>query len=414
MQPLVLSIPGDFWDVQIYRGRLYLWHYDGHLSVYNWEKLVELAYPGASQSLAVKAAWLRGNSLYDPDVLAVFKDPAFRDVLEREYARLVAHPPVITPNMLRQALYGEQDNLVKELPTDTEIFNSVLYLVTYEGLWSATAHRNNPRYPVSSRPQKRWDAPLYSATAAHGLLALSAGEDGLFEYDLRGRNRGDDFNDDIQFSSGTLAQRAVKQLTHRHSSYADWAFASVYSTSLIAGSYLLAFDWQRDPAETRLLRRTFVREIDESEILRGRHKASLSWGAGDKICGLSGEEVEVVRYVQKHVRVPTDEEPFKSVGTIRFSAGAEVVKAGLTYFGVLLEMTDRLLVCRSDDEVWSIPGPIVRWRTYPRAKYYENHLHVVVQDAVHIVAFMHDYWQQQGSKIAGVTYRARASPRRMR
>ena len=105
-----------------------------------------------------------------------------------------------------------------------------------------------------------------------------------------------------------------------------------------------------------------------------------------------------MRYVQKHVRVPTDEEPFKSVGTIRFSAGAEVVKAGLTYFGVLLEMTDRLLVCRSDDEVWSIPGPIVRWRTYPRAEYYENHLHVVVQDAVHIVAFMHDYWQQQGSR----------------
>ena len=48
MQPLVLSIPGDFWDVQIYRGRLYLWHYDGRLSVYDWERLIELAYPKAS------------------------------------------------------------------------------------------------------------------------------------------------------------------------------------------------------------------------------------------------------------------------------------------------------------------------------------------------------------------------------
>ena len=27
MHPLKLTIPGDFWDVQIYKGRLYLWHY---------------------------------------------------------------------------------------------------------------------------------------------------------------------------------------------------------------------------------------------------------------------------------------------------------------------------------------------------------------------------------------------------
>ena len=59
MQPLELSIPGDFWDVQIYSGRLYLWHYDGRLSVYDWEKLINLVYPRAVQSLAVKAAWLR-------------------------------------------------------------------------------------------------------------------------------------------------------------------------------------------------------------------------------------------------------------------------------------------------------------------------------------------------------------------
>ena len=78
MQPLILSIPGDFWDVQIYRGRLYLWHYDGRLSVYDWERLIELVYPKAKRLFAIKAAWLRGNSLYHPDVLAVFEDPAFR------------------------------------------------------------------------------------------------------------------------------------------------------------------------------------------------------------------------------------------------------------------------------------------------------------------------------------------------
>ena len=432
MQPLMLSIPGDFWDVQIYSGRLYLWHYDGRLSVYDWERLIELAYPKASQSLAVKAAWLRGNFLYHPDVLAVFEDPAFRKLLDRELAELAAEVPVITPKMLEKSLYGEQDNPVKELPTDTEIFNNILYLVTYGGLWSATAHRNNRRYPVSSRPKKRWDAQIYSASASHGRMALSAGDDGLFEYDLRSRNRGED-SGNVHYPGVTRDKSRVAQLTRRHSSYADWVFASVYSTSLVAGSCLLAFGWQHDSANTRRFRREFVREIDESEILQSGDGAGLSWGAGDKICGLSGEEVTVVRYVQSSVRKPKNEAPealfdsdgtipssreattdaelsrpeapFDSVGTIPLSAGAEIIKAGLAYFGILLETTDQLLVYRSDNEVWSTPGPIVRWRTYPRAKYYENHLHIVVQDAVHIVAFMHDYWQQQKEKIAGITYR---------
>ena len=440
MQPLVLSIPGDFWDVQIYSGRLYLWHYDGRLSVYDWERLIELAYPKASQSLAVKAAWLRGNSLYHPDVLAVFDDPAFRKLLEKELVKLTAEAPVITPKMLEKSLYGEQDNPVKELPTDTEIFNNILYLVTYGGLWSATAHRNNQRYPVSSRPKKRWDAPVYSAAASRGRIALSAGDDGLFEFDVRTRD--DDTNSgNVYFPGSNDENGSVSQLTGRHSSYADWAFASVYSTSLVGESCLLAFGWQPDPASSGRLRREFVREIDESEILQTGRVPGLSWGAGDKICAICGTEVTVVRYVQKNVTKPeTDthkallvsdrtstplsaetmtedgptrrESPFDSVGSVPLKEEADVIKAGLAYFGILLETPDQLHVFRSDDEVWSMAGPIVRWRTYPRAKYYENHLHIIVQDAVHIVAFLHDYWQPQEEKIAGIRYRYRPSPRR--
>ena len=414
MQPLILSIPGDFWDVQIYEGRLYLWHYDGRLSVYDWEKLVELVYPEARWSFIAKAAWLHGNLLYHPAVRTVFEDPKFYDLFDKQYASLIADSPVITPpNILEESLYGEQDNPVKELPTDTEIFNDILYLVTYEGLWSATV-RKNRRYLVNSRPEKCWDAQVYSVAASHGQIALSAGNEGLFEYDMRHDGDGD----------------GVTQLTPRHSSYADWTFASVYSTSLVTGSCLLAFNWKQG---ARGLRREFVREIDESEILWGRDGEGLSWGAGDKICGLSGEEVAVVKYVQNYVRnrksgsskgssdfdktISSDhqgaiyakpsrlKDPFGSVGKISFDAGAEVVKAGLAYFGVLLETTDRFLVYRSDGEIWSIPGPIVRWRTYPRSKYYGNHLHIIVQDAVYIVAFMHDYWQQQTKKIAGIRYR---------
>ena len=440
MQPLVLSIPGDFWDVQIYRGRLYLWHYDGRLSVYDWERLIELAYPKATRSLAVNAAWLRGNSLYNPDVLAVFDDPAFRKVLDKQHEELRHDTPVITSEMLEKSLYGVQDNPVSELPTDTEIFNNILYLVTYDGLWSATAHRNNDRYPVSSKPKKRWDAQIYSISASQGRIALSAGDDGLFEFDVRTGD--DDTNSgNVYFPGSNDENGSVSQLTGRHSSYADWAFASVYSTSLVGESCLLAFGWQPDPASSGRLRREFVREIDESEILQTGRVAGLSWGAGDKICGIYGTEVTVMRYVQKNVTKPetdthkallvsdrtttpfsakamTDaadrraESPFDSVGSVPLKEEADVIKAGLAYFGILLETPDQLHVFRSDDKVWSMAGPIVRWRIYPRTKYYENHLHIIVEDAVHIVAFLHDYWQPQEEKIAGIRYRYRPGPRR--
>lgn len=440
MQPLVLSIPGDFWDVQIYRGRLYVWHYDGRLSVYDWERLIDLAYPKAGGSLAVKAAWLRGNSLYNPDVLAVFDDPAFRKLLDTSLEELRAEVPVITPALLNQALYGEQDNPVSELPTDTVIINNRLYLVTYGGLWSATAHRNNRRYPVSSRPKKHWDAQVYSASASQGRMVLSAGDDGLFELDLRSRD--DDTNGgNVYFSGSDGKNGSVSQLTGRHSSYADWAFASVYSTSLVGESCLLAFGWQPDPARSGGLRREFIREFDGSEIFRTERVNGLSWGAGDKVCGISGGEVTVMRYVQKNVTKPeTDaprallvsdramtassdtgvnetnhqrrESPFGSVGSIPLKEKTDAIKAALAYFGILLETSDQLHVYRSDCDVWSAQGPIVRWRTYPRAKFYENHLHIVVEDAVHIVAFMHDYWENQEEKIAGIRYRHPDRPRR--
>ena len=429
MQPLVLSIPGDFWDVQIYRGCLYLWHYDGRLSVYDWERLIELAYPGASQSLSVKAAWLRGNSLYQPNVLAVFEDPSFRSLLERQLEGLVANVPDITPVLLERALYRVQDNPVKELPTDTEIYKNVLYIVTYDGLWSATVHSNRLRNPVSSRPKKRWDAPVYSASASHRRIALSAGDEGLFDYDI-------DYVDG--FEEGV--DGGIAPLTHRHSSYADWAFASIYNTSLVGSSCLLAYGWQYESTSYRRVRRTFVREIDESEILGNGHGADLSWGAGDKICDVSGDELTVTRYVQQNVtgsgtythaeRLDSDgavlsdpeemtghpleprEQPFSSLGTISTSTKSDIVKAGLAYFGILLETNEQLVVYRSDSDPWTFPGPIVRWRTYPRAKFYENHLHIVAQDAVHFVAFMHDYWENQEEKIAGIRYRFRPSSRR--
>ena len=40
MHTLKVIVPGEFYDSQIYNGRLYLWKIDGSLITIDWDKLV--------------------------------------------------------------------------------------------------------------------------------------------------------------------------------------------------------------------------------------------------------------------------------------------------------------------------------------------------------------------------------------
>ena len=41
MQTLKVNTPGEYYDSQIYDGKLYLWQIDGSILTLNWNKLVE-------------------------------------------------------------------------------------------------------------------------------------------------------------------------------------------------------------------------------------------------------------------------------------------------------------------------------------------------------------------------------------
>ena len=45
MQPVKINIEGNYFDCQIYSGRLYLWTFDGDLKVIDWNALVNLTSP---------------------------------------------------------------------------------------------------------------------------------------------------------------------------------------------------------------------------------------------------------------------------------------------------------------------------------------------------------------------------------
>lgn len=391
MQPLKITLPGNYWDVQIYRDRLYLWDMSGKLSIYDWEKSLE---PLFSRDLNIRlpiiTAFSRGDYLYGANFDLIFSDEEFKDLLQNKFVRIQDE---IEIQPLKR---GEQDTPFKELHIDSEIYNNQLYAITSGGLWSATAHRNDKKYPVSSRPKKRWDAYLQSIKAHSNKLAIAGGSDGLFEYRISG--------EDIYTDNFYHPEDKITQLSEKHSLYATWAFSSIYSTSDIGSSVMIANYWSTEMGENRL---NFGNIYDYSDIFGNTVNGSISWAENEKIYYLHNSTLKAVNFNQSGLAPDNDMDPFQEIYAAEITeyAGQEIIMADTVQFGTVIEDMDGLTVFRSDGEIYRINGPITRWRVYPRSKRYENHLHVVLDDRIEIYSFNHDYFVDQKSKIFGIQHR---------
>ena len=49
----------------------------------------------------------------------------------------------------------------------------------------------------------------------------------------------------------------------------------------------------------------------------------------------------------------------------------------------------------------TIRGEPVRWRIFPRSTNFTNQLHIIYDDRIEILSFVHDYFVNQKSKLAG-------------
>lgn len=196
MQPLRIQILGDYLDCQIYRGRLYLWTFDGELKVFNWDKIVESFIKSDLERLSIYLAFSNGSLLYKSDLSLIFKDREFKDLLYSKTRSLEGKEYIITEKGSDKFLFGEQDIPGGLLPIDTELYGNKLYFVNDTGLHVSSAHRTSKKYPVSSRPLMLWDNKIISIKASKGpQMALSGGNSGLFELDLS------DNDDDPYFNS---------------------------------------------------------------------------------------------------------------------------------------------------------------------------------------------------------------------
>lgn len=399
MQPVKITIKGDYYDCQIYRGRLYLWTFNGDLKVYNWNEIVQSFIKKKTDKIAMTFCFLDGNYLYKSSLIELFKDKDFKKLLLSKFTQIEKPVFQLTEKQLEKFLFGQQETPTGILPTDTEIYSNKLYFIHEKGLFSGSAHRNkSDRYPVSSRPSKLWDCNLLSIKAnKYPQLALSGGDEGLFELNMATSLP----------SNLERVEKKIFQISKNHSSFSNYSFLNIYNTSLIENSFLAMFKWNitKDKNQNDKPLRDYDTSISDKDIFdikSNRH--FISWGIEDKIYKATDGGFEIIKF-NNYANEEKGEQKFTKLNSVNLQAWkGKIINGGTAYFGNIVECENALVVVQSNGEYLTIPGPITRWRVYPRSMNYENHLHVILDDRIEIYSFNHDYFLDQEEKNIGIQF----------
>jgi hypothetical protein len=403
MQPVKISLQGDYFDCQIYRGRLYLWTFNGALKVYNWNDIVNSFVKKETDRIAMTFCFMDGNYLYKSSLIELFKDADFRNLLLSKFKAVISGDYFISEKDLAKFQFGEQETPTGIIPTDTEIYSNKLYFINDKGLFSGSAHRSrSDKYPVSSKPTKLWDCSLLSIKAnKYPQLALSGGDEGLFELNM-------------SRSIPTNLKKVEKahpifHVSPHHSSFSNYSLLSIYNTSLVQNSFLAMFKWNifKDKSEEDFPSRDYEGSINDKEIFAEKsNKHFISWGIEDKIYKTTNSGFEIIKF-NNYANPDKNEKKFTRLKRVNLHPWkGKVINGGTAYFGNIVECENALVVLQSDGNSKTIEGPITRWRVYPRSMNYENHLHVILEDRIEIHSFNHDYFLNQEEKQIGIQYKA--------
>lgn len=391
MKPIKITIQGSYLDCQLYRGWLYLWTFDGRLCVYDWERLIDSFNVLENEKLALKYSFKEGSYLYRHNVLDIFQDNEFKNLLVEKFNNLNEYTFVISEHKLQQFLIGEMDTLSLSLPIDTEIYNSILYYATDKGLFKTNAHKTEGN-PVSSKPIKLWDARILSLKAnSFPRMAISAGDDGLFEMSMS--------KEELNLFNLMAVERNISKISDKHSSFSNYSNLSIYSSSLSSKSYLALFAWEECAENTRKYKRVYSKILDSSLIF-GDERDNLSWGVDGKIFRATPKGFNIVKFNNKgRNQLFSKKKDYHK----QLNRGS-IIGGTSAYFGNIVEFEKGLTIIQTDGERVSINQPVTRWRVYPRSNNYGNQLHVLLDNRMEIFAFNHDYFLHQKDKELGIDF----------
>ncbi|OYU12620.1 MAG: hypothetical protein CFE38_06380 [Comamonadaceae bacterium PBBC1] len=398
MQSVKFSLAGEYWDSQIYSGILYLFDEKCALHRVDWSALIDsVAQNNQNIQTAIRVAFSDSDLFYNPKVKKILRDPSIEGPIKKQLAELSKLE--MSESLETIGAHVKSGNSPFDfLPIDTDIYYHHIFAGGDEGLYSSQGTAGNEGRHFRATAQKHHDARFFQIKASDRFTAIAAavGNDGLFEFNF------DKDSEDVLGQEKILAKRAC--------SACDWAFQSVMGWTTDS-AFLASFKKDRDP-HSKFLSRSFDRIVESSEMFfddpLAVNKSGITWGSREKIYKISDDGLTVVDYspdALNHKKSQKNQKPvqlYKKRSTEKMSFNSKgIVSTGTAPFGTVLEFDDRITVIRSDSVVDSFPGEAVHWRIFPRSEHYSNQLHIIYEDRIDVISFVHDYFVDQNEKLYG-------------
>jgi hypothetical protein len=403
MKPIQLTIAGSYWDSQIYSGELMLLGDDGSISVVDWGAAVDdFSAQHVGLQTAIRLAFAESNWFYHDQTKRLLKDMAIEKIVRQQLDDLAKLPPRTVDFASWEKFWRQDDSPFDELPTDTDVYSNRMYAATDEGLFSA------PRYGLLQDAEltKHHDAQFLRIAGSDGYksLAAAAGDDGLFEFAF-------------EFEQQVLKLKPMV-LSKKPCTSCDWAFQSVVGWSA-TDAVFANFTEYKDKKTSRVVR-SAGDVFPLEKVFDGLFKPSglvsnqadrFVWGSREKLYRATHTGIEVSDYFgsswvkkppQKIAKEQIAKSPFMQRGLIKSNIQPNTILAASTApFGAVIEQADQLTVIASDGNEYVYSGELVHWRVFPRSTHYSNQLHLIYEDRMEIVSFVHDYFENQEDKLAG-------------
>ncbi len=400
LNPIQLRIEGNYWDSQIYSDELILFGADGDLSRINWSVAIDkLTAQHVGLQTAVKLAFTESNWLYTEMGQTMIADSEIKKVLIAQLKKLSSLSLEISAHPAWQEVQTRESSPFKDLPTDTDIYNSQIYAASESGLHMA--HKST----IAGKPKltKLHDGELLQIRASDGFqaLAASAGKDGLIEFKLSAQT--DEFFKKTKKYTHTL-------LSSTPCSACEWAYQSVVAWGYDS-AFLASFNEVKDPSSNKIIRQAgnIYKIFDIFNKLKNNAISDTnfySWGAHEKMYCANGTKVQVSNYKNKTKKYNLNQASLDSPFTYQneFDLGfdaSEIVATATASFGTLIELDRKIIVLATNGETYLFQGEATHWRIFNRSKNYNNQLHIIYEDHILVISFVHDYFVDQSNKLQG-------------
>lgn len=380
----------DAWDCFLYSGLLFVLTSENELRIYDWERIIEKI-RDAENHLAITCALARSDYVYSGEWKLGYTPDAFFTNLRASIRAACRHPYVLTADAINDAILFRESDPIEDLSSSLSIYKNALFLSDDNGVFTTSFYKGR-NYVELGNPEKIWDGRAVSfAGGSYSAVAVGAGSEGLYRYRT------------IDETMPYQDAGEISALSQHHTTSVDWTQLGFFRSSSIAPGELLTTAPAKK-TQSIVGKRTGERAL--SSVLFDVDGVDYSWGARDRIFTLVGSSLRVYRYNSKKVREAASKEPSvrpSSVLELEKSIRLQhwkgnVISAGASSFGAVIECENAIIVVNSSAEALTISHRAARWRTYNRAKYYQNQLHLIGESDIIIMGFTDDFFLDSGKE----------------